>query len=171
MSDINLTIGVADITVGGVAIPHQADACVFTAEPILQQVDLYLAPNYDQIVEGWNVELKVVCDEDTYEGIQLALSGTEKIAVAGETVGIKDGVGMKSLRSSAQEIVIHPAKLPSTDKSFDITVFKAVSVGSYERTFGKEKTSYEITFKGLHKTGDETKAGNYFLIGEDPLVV
>jgi hypothetical protein len=170
-TDIKLTIGVADITIDGLKVPNQADAATFTAEPILTQVDLYTAPNYDQILEGWNVELKVVCDEDTFKGIQMALPGVETILESTTEVGIKDGKGLQSLRSQAKEIVIHPANLPESDESFDITIFKAVPVGTYERVYGKDKTTYEITYKGLHKTGDHKKSGNYFLIGEDPLAV
>jgi len=171
--DIKLTIGVADIMVDGTPVPNQADAATFSAEPILQQVDLYTAPHYDQRVEGWNVSLTIVVDEDSYEGYQMALAGSEKLEDPQYSVdpeleqysGITDGVGQKSLRPSAKEIVIHPEG--ATDSRYDITIFKAVPTGTFERVYGKEKTSYEITFNGLHKTGDHTQMSNYFLIGED----
>lgn len=175
MENINFTIGTASVTYGGVKVPHAADAFTFTAEPILQQIDLYTAPNYDQRVEGWKVEGKLVVDEDSLDAYKMALAGVEMLEDplfgtdpdAKQYTGLTDGVGFKSLRSTAKELVIHPDSLPASDKSLDVTIFMAASVGSFERVYGKEKTSYEITFTGLHKTGDSTKAGNYFRIGED----
>lgn len=170
--DLRLTIGMASITYGGVEVPHQADACVFSASPILQEVDLYLAPAYDRIVEGWEVSVTVVVDEETYEGYKMALAGVEELkdSTTQEVTGLTDGVGMKSLRKEAKELVIHPADLPIDDKSFDITIFKAIPTSEVERTYGKELAGYEITFTGLHRTGDPKQSGNYFRIGEAPTV-
>lgn len=163
--DIRLTIGMADVTIGGVSVGRQADAMVFSAEPVLQEVDLYLAPSYDRIVEGWTVSATIVVDEESYEHYKMALAGVEETAEGALT----DGVGMKSLRKEAKEVVIHPADLPTEDKSFDITIFKAVPTGALERTYGKEVTGYEITLTGLHKTGDPKQSANYFRIGEAPV--
>lgn len=166
--DIKLTIGIAEVTVDGTKVPNMADAATFSAEPIFQEVDLYTAPNYDRIIEGWNVSLTIVVDEESYEGYKLALAGVNELvdSVDGETVtGLTDSPGLKSLRNEAKEIIIHPANAP--DNSFDITIFKAVPTGTFERSYSKEKTSYEIQFTALHKTGDYTQPSNYFLIGED----
>ncbi|WP_339227842.1 hypothetical protein NSQ77_20010 [Oceanobacillus sp. FSL K6-2867] len=162
--DMRLTIGMADVTVGGVKVGRQADAMVFSAEPVLQEVDLYLAYAYDRIIEGWTVTATIVVDEESYEHYKMALAGVEE-----DTNGsITDGVGMKSLRKEAKELIIHPADLPESDKSFDITIFKAVPTGAVERTYGKEVAGYEITFTGLHRTGSPKESGNYFRIGEAP---
>ncbi|WP_373892770.1 hypothetical protein [Virgibacillus sp. CBA3643] len=156
----NLTIGMADITIDGTSVPRQADAAVFSAEPVIQEVDLYLVPAYDRIIEGWTVSTTVVVDEYSLEYYQMALGGMEE-----DETGFTDGKGMKSLRKEAKEVVIHPRDM-GDDTSLDITIFKAVPTGAFERTFGKEVAGYEITLTGLHKTGDPKQAGNYFRIGE-----
>jgi hypothetical protein len=172
--DFRLTIGQAKITVDGDELNvHQADAAVFTAEPELIDVDLYDLVAYDKIVNGWKVEVKLVFDDENYEGFKLALAGVKEItdtdSETGQTTttGLTDSPSLKSLRQTAKEIVIHPADLPSTDQRFDITIFKAVPTGSFERTYGKEQSSYEVTLTGLARTADATQASNYFRIGTD----
>ncbi|MBD1222748.1 hypothetical protein [Virgibacillus halodenitrificans] len=171
VQDLRLQVGMANITVGGVEVPNQADAAVFSAEPRLIEIDLYTAPVYDRIIEGWDASVTITVDEESYEAYKMALAGVEELQNTGETVGLQDGAGLQSLRKTAQEVIIHPANLPAEDKSFDITLFKAIPTSSLERSYGKEKTSYEITLTALHNTGDYKKFGNYFRIGEDAPVV
>ena len=42
-------------------------------------MDLYNAPNYDKIVQGWTVNLTLVVDEESYEGYMMALAGAEEL--------------------------------------------------------------------------------------------
>jgi hypothetical protein len=162
----NLTIGMADITVDGVAVPHQADASTLNVEPEMIEIDLYELVAYDQRVNGYNVELAIVVDEENYNGLKLALSGVEEIvdSTTGETIGLQDAPVLQSLRANAKEVVVHPRDMGSATDN-DITIFKAIEVGSFERSYGKEKTTYQITLKGLCKTADATQPGNYFLFG------
>ncbi|MEC1786087.1 hypothetical protein [Schinkia azotoformans] len=171
MADLNLTIGTASVTVGGQPVPNLADAVVFSATPRIIDVDLYQAANYDKRIDGWDVELRLIFDEASYAGYKLAMEGLDEQTFDDiDIIGLKDGKTHQSLRATAKEIVVHPAELPALEKEFDITIFKAVSIGTFERSFSKEKTQYEVTFRALHKTGDPTKSGNYFLIGEDDLL-
>ncbi|WP_163581110.1 hypothetical protein [Gracilibacillus saliphilus] len=160
MSDV--TIGLANITVDGEEVPRQADAATLSIEPQFIDVDLYTAYNFDKRIDGYNVTVTIVCDEDSIEGYKLAIPGVEDTS----TGGFQDGATHKSLRGSAKEIVIHPEEREASDQSMDVTIFKAIPTGSWERSYGKEKTQYEITLTALHNTGDRTQVGNYFRIGE-----
>lgn len=162
------TIGVADITIGGNKVPNQADAAVFTAEPILLDVDLYQVPNYDKILEGYNVQVQIVVDEDCIQGYEMALAGMEVVdseILVNPPIGLYDGGNQQSMRSKAKEVIIHPVAF-GEDDSYDIIIHKAIPIGSFERTYGKEKTSYTITLQGLAKTANVKDVNQYFQIGK-----
>lgn len=168
MSDIRIPIGLCSIKVGAEDLAHQGDAAVFTAEPQYIDIDLYDLPKYDKILDGWDVRLTVTLDEESYEAIMQSLSASEAELhhVMNDVIGVKDGKLHQRMRNKAKEIVIHPNDLPENDDSFDITIFKAIAVSGYQRTYGKEQSKWEVTFEGLSRTGDPTQAGNYFHIGQ-----
>ncbi|MCR1833132.1 hypothetical protein NSA56_01810 [Oceanobacillus caeni] len=164
--NFDLTIGMAHVTIGGEPVPRQADAAVFSAEPIITDIDLYTAPNFDKMVEGWNVTCTIVVDVASLEGYKMALAGVEE----GTDGSLSDGKGLQRMRGKAQEVVIHPVD-NGIDTSMDIIIHKAIPVGTFERTFGKEVTGYEIQLQGLHKSGDYRLSNNYFQIGGEPEVL
>lgn len=162
----SITYGTSEVTYGGVAVPNMADAAVLNITPQIIDIPLYEIQNYDAVVEDYNVEVTLTFDEESYEGYKLAIANLEENldSTTSEVVGLTDGATMKSLRATAQELIIHPKK-HDTSTDYDITVFMASPVGTLERTYAKDKTQYQVTFRGFHKTGDPSQAGNYFRIG------
>jgi hypothetical protein len=167
VTNINIPIGLADIKIAGTALAHQADAAVFMANPEFQAIDLYDVPKYDQYLTGWDVQLKVTLDDENYQAIMQSLTAGEEIvdATTSATTGVKDGALLQRMRSKAKEIIIHPQAL-GADTSYDIKIFKAIAISGFQRTYGKEKGSWEVTFQSLHRTGDPKDAGAYFVIGD-----
>lgn len=157
----NLTIGMAEVTVDGVKVGRQADAAVVSFEPVLEEIDLYTVPGYDQMLTGWNVVATITVDEESIEHYKMALPNVQD-TVAG---GLTDGRGMKRLRDQAKEVVIHPIDVEGDE--FDITIFKAIPIGTVERTYGNEVAGYAIELRGLHKSGDYRTTSNYFRIGPE----
>jgi hypothetical protein len=170
MTEINLGFGLADIKVGGVDIGSQGDSAEFSAEPVYLDIESYENGLYDRYLEKWNVKLKVVMEEESYEKLQMALPVLEQVEVGNplELVGLKDGGAHQRVRSKAKEVSVHP-RGNGTDASYDITIYMAYPTGVFKRTYGKELTKYEIEFTAFPKTGQSKNSGNYFLIGEDPL--
>lgn len=153
--------GLADITIGGVNIGKQGAAAVLTFEPRYYDIEDYeLGDVYDMILDSWLVELKVTFEEEDYEKYKMAMPMLADIG----TTGLQDGVVGQSARAKAQEILVHPQKA-GISQEFDITLFKGYPTGTVERTFGKEKRQYEVTFKALPNTSDTSIEGNYFRIG------
>lgn len=162
----SITYGTSEVTYGGVAVPNMADAATLSIAPQFIDISLYEIQNYDAVVEDYTVEVTLTFDEESYEGYKLAIAGVEENidSVSSTVVGLQDGKTMESLRATAQELVIHPKK-HGTSTDYDITVHMAIPTGTVERSYAKDKTQYQVTFRGLHKTGDPTVAGNYFRIG------
>jgi hypothetical protein len=165
--DIKIPFGLADIKIDGKDIGLQADVATFTAEPKYIDIESYeLGGVYDKYLEGWIVKLKVVFEEESYEKLKMALPVLEEVTVGIEKIGLKDGRLHQRIRDKAKEIKIHPRGV-GNDKQFDVTIFKAYPVGQWERKYGKEKVKFEVEFEVLPNTGDSSKGGNFFLIGED----
>ncbi|UNC92710.1 hypothetical protein [Candidatus Contubernalis alkaliaceticus] len=168
--EIRIPIGLADITIGSgsgetpLEVEVQGDAAVLTVEPMTEAVDLYTMPHFDQLLVGWNVQLKIVLESESYEQIEAALPFINKYS-AGSDNWLEDGKLFQRARDKALEITVHPADLPADNKTYDVTIFKAIATGTYERKYGKEVSKYEITFQALAKTLDYTEAGNFFQIG------
>jgi hypothetical protein len=166
MTEINLGFGLADILVNNVDIGSQGDKAVFSAEPVYLDVESYENGLWDKYLEKWNVKLKVVLEEESYEKLKLALPVLEEVKSADglTTIGLQDGGAHQLVRSKAQTITVHP-RGNGTDKTYDVTIHKAYPTGVLERTYGKEVSKYEIEFMAFPKTGNSKDPGNYFLIG------
>lgn len=156
--------GMADITWGGEKLPTLGDAAVLKIEPEFIDIESYeLGGTYDRIAKSWKVSLEVVFEEETAKVITMAIP----VESLGASAGYTDGALGMSLRAKAQELVLHPRNM--TDTSMDVTVFKAVPTGSYERRYGLEQGKVAVTFTAMLKDGAEAgKAGNYFRIGDAP---
>lgn len=153
--------GLADITWGGVKIPTLADKSTLTIAPEYIDINSYeMGGVVDKLAKSYKVTLEVVFQEETPEIISMCIPLNN---------GQDSAVG-ESLRAKAKELVIHPRKY-GDDKSYDVTVFKAISTGSYERVYGLEQGQIKVTFEGLVRDNAEAgKPGNYFRIGEVPTV-
>lgn len=150
--------GLADITWGGVKIPTLADKSTLTIAPEYIDINSYeMGGVVDKLAKSYKVTLEVVFQEETPEIISMCIPLT----------GGQDSAVGESLRAKAKELVIHPRKY--ADDSFDVTVFKAISTGSYERVYGLEQGQIKVTFEGLVRDNAEAgKPGNYFRIGAAP---
>lgn len=162
---VEVGFGLADITIDGKDMGLQAEAAVFSAEPEYIEVETYEAGIFDYYLDKWNVHMKVSFQQDGFEQLKLALPATVELKENGETVGLTDGRLHQRMRDKAVEIRVHPREAAEDDKSMDVVIFKAVPVGVFERTYGKEAVQYEIEFHALPLTGKSGKNGEYFRIG------
>lgn len=162
MAQQKYMFGLADITYGEGAIPVQGDAAVLKIEPEYINITSYeLGGLQDKLVKTWNVTLEVVFEEETAETMGLCVPLTSG----------KDSALGESLRAKAKKLVIHP-RSAGESKDFDVTIFKAISTGSYERKYGLEQGKIAVTFTALIKDGAAAgEAGNFFKVGApDPVV-
>lgn len=166
MSEIKVGFGLADIKIGGVDVGLQGDAAEFTAEPNYLDVETYELGLYDLYLDQWDVKLKVVFQEESFDKLKMALPALKELSDTGEVVGLTDGRIHQRVRDKAQEITVHP-KDAGSDDSYDITIFKAFPTGAFTRVYGKEVASYEVEFIALPLTGDGSTGGNYFRIGAE----
>lgn len=167
--DHKYNYGLCDITLtrNGVEVPlfAQADAAIFTAEPVYIEINNYELGTIDMILDRWNVNFKVSFDRRDIMEIMLPLKKNEG---TGDDVGKTQYIDMPSGTSlrdvMAGELKIHPRG--ALTEEGDITIFCAVPTGAVPINYGKEKTNIEVTFIGLVKdnavAGDE---GNYFRKG------
>lgn len=157
---LDYPFGLCEITYGEEAVPRIGDAVVFKATPEYVDITSYLmGGTVDKIIKRWNVTVDVVFEQETAEVMGLCIPLNE---------GLDAEMG-KSLRNTAKELVLHPMQYGS-DKSKDITIFKAVSTGEYERVYSLDNQSkIKVTFTALVKddavSGDP---GNFFRIGAAP---
>lgn len=165
-NEIKVGFGLADVTVDGKDMGLQGDAATFTAEPIMLEVDTYEAGVWDYYIDGWDVSLSVTFQDENFEKLKMALPTLDELKENGEVVGLTDGGMHQRIRNRAVEVKVHPRDA-GDDTSTDVTIFKAVPVGVFERVYGKEVAGYQVEFKGLPVSGDVTKGGNFFRIGND----
>lgn len=164
-NEIKVGFGLADITIDDKDMGLQGDAAVFTAEPIMLEVDTFEAGIWDYYIDGWNVTLSVTFQDENFEKLKMALPTLDEIEVNGEVVGLTDSGMHQRIRNRAVEVNVHPRD--AEDTSTDVTIFKAVPVGVFERTYGKETAGYQVEFRGLPVSGNVTKGGNFFRIGDE----
>ncbi|SLL37393.1 Uncharacterised protein [Mycobacteroides abscessus subsp. abscessus] len=164
--------GLGTVAVGGTKVKAQADAAVFTFEPIYIDIESYESGIWDKYVDRYDVKLKVVFEDQEYEQIQLAFPLLQEIEgmQAGTVSGLKDGGAHKRVRSLAKPVTVHPNENPTTVKDDDLTLYKAYPIGVYEREYGKGGVAkYEVEFACFPRFSDATKPGNYFRFGTDEL--
>ncbi|WP_404403799.1 hypothetical protein [Jeotgalibacillus malaysiensis] len=164
---IKIPFGMAQITVNGEDVGLQGDAAVFSATPTYIDVEVYEMGVYDKALEKWEVMLTVRFAQEDYSKFKMAMPHLEELTdVEGNVTGLTDGKLMQRARDKAVEVVVHPIEAGDS-KEFDVTVFKAFPVGTFERTYGKEASVYEVEFMALPRTGNINQHGNYFRIGEE----
>lgn len=151
--------GLCDITYGESPLPVLGDKATLTIEPEYIDINSYeIGGLVDKLVKTWKISLDVVFEQETAEVMGLCIPLDEK----------EDSALGKSLRATGKELKIHP-RSAGESKNFDITIFKAVSTGSYERVYGLEQGYVKVTFNALVKDGAQAgKKGNFFAIGERP---
>lgn len=152
----NYIFGLCDITYGEAALPVLGDKAVLTIEPEYIDINSYeIGGLVDKLVKTWKVSLDVVFEQETAEvmGLCIPLDAKEDSALG------------KSLRATGKELKIHPRSAGESEE-FDVTIFKAVSTGSYERIYGLEQGYVKVTFNALVKDGAKPGVkGNFFRIG------
>ncbi|MBS4207444.1 hypothetical protein [Bacillus sp. FJAT-50079] len=168
-NEIKVGFGLADITIGGQDMGLQGDAATFTAEPQYLDVETYELGLYDLYLDSWAVSLKVVFQEESFDKLKMALPALDEIKNGATTIGLTDGKIHQRMRDKAVEIKVHP-KDAGADTDYDLTIFKAFPTGAFERVYGKDVVKYEVEFKALPLTGDSSKGGNYFRIGQEGTV-
>lgn len=175
MADLaNVQIGVQKLTFGSVELGHTDGGCEFAYEPEYTDivVDAFGTTVADKVLTGEAVRVTVPLAEVTLEKLKNAIPTATLVTDASDpnkkklTIGSAPG---KRLSAVAQKLTLHPAWLPESDKSFDITLHKAVIVSEVTLPYRvDEKTVYEVEFLALV---DESKTdGNYLAEIGDPSV-
>jgi hypothetical protein len=88
-------------------------------------------------------------------------------------VGLMDGKIGSSMRAKAKKVTIHPRQLPASDKSMDITIYKAASIGGFTKSFANSQGNRTIELSMFPRDGfDANKPGNFYYVGPiDPNAV
>lgn len=166
----NIQIGRQKITFGGLELGHTDGGCEFSYEPEYTDilVDAFGKTVADKVLVGEAVKVKVPLAEVKLELLKEAIPTGVLVGTTNKKLTIGSAPG-KKLSASAKELVLHPAWLADADKSFDITLHKAVIVSEITLPYKvDEKTVYEVEFLALI---DDTKQdGNYLATIGDPSV-
>jgi len=164
--DIKIGFGLADIKIDGKDIGLQGDSAEFMAEPVMLEIETYELGVYDYYLDSWNVTLKVVLQDESFEKLKMALPALQEIKDGASTVGLTDGATHQRMRDKAVEIQVCPRDAGGTT-DYDITIFKALPTGGFTRAYGKDVNTYEVEFRALPKTGNYKTGGNFFRIGNE----
>lgn len=155
MGDIsNVQIGVQKISYGGEDLGHTNGGCTFNYAPEYTDivVDLYGNTPVDKALTGEVVTVTVPLAEVTLERLKNAIpTGTLVEGVGDGAKRLEFGsIAGKRLSANAQVLVLHPSWKPESDKSFDITLHKAVITGEVELAYTKdEQTTFEVEFTAI----------------------
>lgn len=128
----------------------------------------YGTGNYDERVVGYTGSVTIVAAQESLRVLELAIASAETITetVGGDVVGLMDAPIGSSMRKKAARVTIHPRHLPDTDKSQDITLYKAASTGDFTRAQANSQGNIPITMSMYPRDGmDPSKPGNFYYIG------
>ena len=179
---MKIPFGLADFTLGDGAnaikfdgkTNFQAEGGEISIEPILEAAKIadFGDSDYDDLVNGYNGEVKIVGAEHSLKLMETAMAYADKIvntANPATVVGLTDSKIGTSMRARGVSLRIHPREMGS-DNSLDIVIYKVASVGTYGRTFANEQGKNELTFKMYPRDGaDASKGSNYYYVGpKDP---
>lgn len=145
--------GPCNIVFDSVNIGHTLDGIEFTAERdfLDVKVDRYGETPIDKVLTGNRVMIKFKLAQADWYNLNVAIpetssydgSGTNDRADLGADAGA-------SLRTEAKLLVIHPIKNVATDKSEDITIYRAVSADNIELPYKiDEQKVIEVTMHAL----------------------
>lgn len=168
----NVQIGVQKLTFGTDALGHTDGGCEFTYEPEYTDVmvDAFGSTVVDKVLTGEAVKVKVPLAEVTLDKLKNAIPTgtlvTDAVTPTKKKLTIGSSAG-KRLSASAQKLTLHPSWLADSDKTYDITLHKAVIVSEVTLPYKvDEKTVYEVEFLALI---DDTKSeGDYLATIGDP---
>ena len=166
----NVQLGVQNLTYGMETMGHTSGGCEFAYEPEYTDilVDLYGNTVVDKALTGEVVRVTVPLAEVTIEKLKVAIPTAVLVEGADNKKKLTLGsIAGKKLSDSAQKLVLHPSWLPESDKSFDITLHKAVIASEVALPYRKdEQTIYEVEFIALI---DEAKGDGNLLatIGDE----
>lgn len=178
-----IPFGMADITIGtgpdaivfDGATNLQAEGGEITLEPSFEDIVIadFGTSAYDKRFTGMDGTVTIVAAEDTIKMLELAMNYAETITETADpatTVGLMDGKIGASMRAKAKQITIHPRQLPASDKSMDITIYKAASIGGFTKSFANSQGNRTIEFSMFPRDGfDAKKPGNFYYVGgKDP---
>lgn len=170
----NVQIGVQKITFGEQEMGHTDGGCEFSYAPEYTDVlvDAFGSTVVDKVLTGEAVKVKVPLAEVTLEKLKTAIpTGTLVKNVESSKQALTFGsIAGKRLSAHAETLTLHPSWLAVADKSFDITLHKAVIVSEVTLPYKvDEKTVYEVEFMALI---DETKEDGNLLasIGDTSVI-
>lgn len=133
--DLGYTIGGVEVTV--------------TTETHSTMVDQEGDTTVKEFIKGRNITVSTNLAETTLENLVAVMPGATLIDNAGKKhVEVKTGVGL-DLVTSAKTLTLHPIQLPDSDKSEDLTIYKAATAGSMDFAFKKDdERVFAVEFKG-----------------------
>lgn len=170
LSDITVTKADGTVVAFDGVDELQAEGGEVTLTPELEGITIadYGTGNYDDRLVGYTGGVTIVAAQESLRVLQLALAAAETLtdtATATE-VGMTDAPIGTSMRKKGVRVTIHPRRLPDTDKSMDITIYKMASTGDFTRASGNAQGNIPINLSMYPRDGmDPSKPGNFYFIG------
>jgi hypothetical protein len=126
--------GPCKVTLDGVDLGHTLGGITFTADRDLTKVmvDKYGTTPIDYVLNGTEAKLEFTLAQTEFAQTDPAMPETSSYNGAGalDRTDIGGDAGY-SLRQDAKQMIIHPLKNVATDLGDDITLYLAVSTGSF----------------------------------------
>ena len=166
----SIPVGPASITFDGSDVPLFFDNVVLKIEEILKDIK---APGsfgemlLGKYVAGYKVTVTSSFMNENHDTLKFAM-GLKELTSGGSKNLVDNILGSQKV---GKQLIIHPLDA-GVDVSRDITIYRAILTGNFERTYGFEQGKVPVTFEALVKDGaDATSYKNMFCIGDSTLSV
>lgn len=168
-SDVNnIQLGACVVTFGGDDLGLTKGGVEVTIATTTYKitVDQFGGTEVNEYITGRTASVKVPLAETSLDRLQIALPGSTIVTDATVTTRKKlmgvNGVGV-SLRTLAEELVLHPKNTVSTDRSQDFTLPVASPKGDFAFSYKHdEERIYNVEFTGY----PNLTTGVLFVIGD-----
>lgn len=112
----------------------------YTPEVYEMTVDEFGNTPYDAVLIGEVLTVTTQLAMSTWEQLQAAMPAGTLITDSNDPAKKKltFGGATRRLAALAKELILHPLELPDTDKSADLTIYKAIAWGNVELAYNLE---------------------------------
>jgi hypothetical protein len=143
----NFDVGAAQITLGGTDLGGVRGVTLTVETEVVDMgVDQYGNSLLDQATSSERVSVEIGIAEHDIDRFKDAIPAATKENAKLVTVG---RTASHRLEQYAKELIIHPLS-QGTSKDRDITIYKAISNGSFELSYSpEEQRIFTVTFHGL----------------------
>lgn len=145
---LNVKLGVCDVYIGGRHIGHTIGGVEVVYSPEYHETKV---DKYTGVVERWligeSLMAKVPMAEATLTNIREAITHGTNIGSTGVAIGSKSG---KRSRTATETLRLHPIANLDSDKSDDVTIYKAHVTNDLSLKYSKEgERIIEVEFSGI----------------------